>query len=83
MNVPWASTRAGSSTRSARWSRTSLGANDGMLRALRIVCPRGSVLNPEPPAAVSVRHNTCQRFADTLIRALAALWPEFAVAAAP
>jgi N-methylhydantoinase B len=27
-----------------------------------------------------VRHNTCQRFADTLIRALTALWPQSAVA---
>jgi N-methylhydantoinase B len=26
-----------------------------------------------------VRHNTCQRFADTLIRAMAELWPEKAV----
>lgn len=80
MNVPWASTRAGVvyAVRSA--VAHELGANDGMLRAIRIVCPKGTVLNPNPPAAVSVRHNTCQRFADTLIRALAALWPEVAVA---
>src|SRR5205807_190773 len=31
------------------------------------------------PAAVSVRHNTCQRLADTLIRAAAEIWPEKAV----
>lgn len=80
MNVPWASTRAGVVYAVRSVVAHELGANDGMLRALRIVCPRGTVLNPEPPAAVSVRHNTCQRFADTLIRALAALWPEFAVA---
>jgi len=38
------------------------------------------VLNPEPPGAVSVRHNTCQRLADTLIRAASQIWPERGVA---
>jgi N-methylhydantoinase B len=79
MNVPWASTRAGVVYAVRSVVAHDLGANDGMLRALTVVCPRGSVLNPNPPAAVSIRHNTCQRFADTLIRALADLWPEVAV----
>jgi N-methylhydantoinase B len=80
MNVPWASTRAGVVYAVRSVVAHELGANDGMLRALSIICPRGTVLNPNPPAAVSVRHNTCQRFADTLIRALTALWPQGAVA---
>lgn len=79
MNVPWASTRAGVVYAVRSVVAHDLGANDGMLRALTVVCPRGTVLNPNPPAAVSIRHNTCQRFADTLIRALADLWPEVAV----
>jgi N-methylhydantoinase B len=58
----------------------SMTTNDGILRPLEIVCPRGTVLNPERPAAVSVRHNTCQRLADVLVRAFSALWPERAVA---
>ena len=57
-----------------------LAANDGILRAVEIICPQGNVLNPFPPAAVSVRHNTCQRFADTAIRALVDLWPNLQVA---
>ncbi len=80
MNVPWASTRAGVVYAVRSVVAHDLGANDGMLRALRIVCPQGTVLNPNPPAAVSVRHNTCQRLADTLVRALADLWPDTAVA---
>ncbi len=80
MNVPWASTRAGVVYAVRSVVAHELGANDGMLRALTIICPRGTVLNPNPPAAVSVRHNTCQRFADTLIRALTTLWPQTAVA---
>jgi N-methylhydantoinase B len=58
-----------------------LPSNDGILRALDVVCPLGNVLNPRPPAAVSVRHNTCQRLADTIFRAAAELWPEKAVGA--
>ena len=57
-----------------------LPVNDGVLRPLDIVCPKGSVLNPLPPAAVSVRHNTCQRLADVLVRAFSELWPDRAVA---
>lgn len=79
MNVPWASTRAGIVYGVRAVVAPALGANDGLLRALDVVAPQGIVLNPLPPAAVSIRHNTCQRFADTLIRALSDLWPEKAV----
>jgi N-methylhydantoinase B len=76
MNVPWASARAGIVYAVRAVVAPELGANDGLLRAVNVTAPLGIVLNPEPPAAVSVRHNTCQRFADTLIRAMAAIWPE-------
>jgi N-methylhydantoinase B len=79
LNVPWASTRAGVVYAVRALTDPGLQANDGVLRAVTIVCPRGNVLNPDPPAAVSVRHNTCQRLADTLIRAAAAIWPGKAV----
>lgn len=79
MNVPWASARAGIVYAVRAVVAPDLGANDGLLRAVEVTAPRGIVLNPEPPAAVSVRHNTCQRFADTLIRAMASIWPEKAV----
>jgi N-methylhydantoinase B len=80
MNVPWASSRAGIVYAVRAVVAPDLGANDGLLRAVDVDAPLGIVLNPEPPAAVSVRHNTCQRFADTLIRAMAVMWPETAVA---
>jgi N-methylhydantoinase B len=80
LNVPWASTRAGVVYVLRAMTDPDLPTNDGVLRAVRIVCPLGNVLNPRPPAAVSVRHNTCQRLADTLIRAAAGIWPEKAVA---
>ena len=80
MNVPWASTRAAVVYAVRAMVAPDIGANDGLLRAVTVDCPLGSVLNPNPPAAVSVRHNTCQRLADTLIRAMGELWPQLAVA---
>ena len=80
MNVPWASTRASVVYAIRAMTDPSRATNDGVLRAVEIICPRGTVLNPEPPGAVSVRHNTCQRLADTLIRAASQMWPDRAVA---
>ncbi len=80
LNVPWASSRAGVVYAVRAMVAPELGANDGILRAIEIICPQGNVLNPYPPAAVSARHNTCQRLADTLIRAMSTLWPDLAVA---
>ncbi|CAA9341329.1 MAG: N-methylhydantoinase A [uncultured Nocardioidaceae bacterium] len=80
MNVPWSSTRAAIVYAVRAVVAPDLAANDGVLRVLDVICPRGNVLNPDPPAAVSARHNTCQRLADTLVRAMSALWPERAVA---
>ena len=79
-NVPWASTRAGVIYALRAMTDPAMTTNDGILRPLEIVCPSGSVLNPESPGAVSVRHNTCQRLADVLVRAFSELWPDRAVA---
>ncbi len=80
INVPWASTRAAVVYAVRAMVQPDAHVNDGLLEPVTLVCPEGSVLNPHFPAAVSVRHNTCQRLADVLIRALSALWPERAVA---
>jgi N-methylhydantoinase B len=79
LNVPWASTRATIVYLVRVLTDPNMITNDGLLRAVDIVCPLGNVLNPQPPAAVSVRHNTCQRLADTLVRAASTIWPEKAV----
>ncbi|WP_449282661.1 hydantoinase B/oxoprolinase family protein [Leucobacter sp.] len=80
MNVPWASARAGLVYAVRCVVAPGIGSNDGLLRRLDVIAPEGTVVNPRPPAAVSIRHNTCQRLADTLIRALQAIWPDRAVA---
>lgn len=80
LNVPWASTRAAVVYLVRAMTDPGAATNDGILRPLTITCPPGSILNPRPPAAVSVRHNTCQRLADTLVRCASELWPHKAVA---
>jgi N-methylhydantoinase B len=80
LNVPWASTRAAVVYLLRAMTDPRAATNDGILRPLTITCPAGSILNPRPPAAVSVRHNTCQRLADTLVRCASELWPHKAVA---
>ncbi|HZD18772.1 MAG TPA: hydantoinase B/oxoprolinase family protein, partial [Actinomycetota bacterium] len=80
LNVPWASTRAGVVYALRAMTDPAMTTNDGIMRPVEIVCPPGTVLNPNPPAAVSVRHNTCQRLAEVLVRAASAIWPERAVA---
>jgi N-methylhydantoinase B len=80
LNVPWASTRACLVFLIRAVMDADVSTNDGLLRVLDVDCPEGTVLNPTPPAAVSVRHNTCQRLADTLLRAASNLWPDRGVA---
>ncbi|UOQ57516.1 hydantoinase B/oxoprolinase family protein [Leucobacter allii] len=80
MNIPWASARAALVYAVRAVVASEMRANDGVLRVLDITAPQGSVVNPLPPAAVSIRHNSCQRLADTLIRAMHAIWPDRAVA---
>ncbi|MDH3688248.1 MAG: hydantoinase B/oxoprolinase family protein [Gammaproteobacteria bacterium] len=54
--------------------------NEGCNRPLKIIAPKGSILNPVRPAAVSVRHLTEQAVADVVLRALAPLSPSTAAA---
>ncbi|MBK0418819.1 hydantoinase B/oxoprolinase family protein [Leucobacter sp. CSA1] len=80
MNIPWASARAALVYAVRAVVAPAVSANDGLLRVLDITAPQGSVVNPLPPAAVSIRHNSCQRLADTLIHAMHRIWPDLAVA---
>ena len=79
LNNPWATTRACVVYLVKALTDPELPFNDGAMRVIDIVCPEGSVLRPRRPAAVSVRHLTAQRTADTLVRAAGALWPRLDV----
>ena len=76
LNVPWASTLAAVAYLVRAITDATIPANEGTLAPVIVVCPEGSVLRPQPPAAVSVRHLTIQRLADVMLRAATSLWPE-------
>lgn len=54
--------------------------NEGFYRAITTSVPEGSILNPLPPAAVSVRHLTAQKVADLVVLALRDARPDKAAA---
>ncbi|MDP7546002.1 MAG: hydantoinase B/oxoprolinase family protein, partial [Alphaproteobacteria bacterium] len=56
--------------------------NHGLIRAVEISAPLGTLVNAVHPAAVAGRANTSQRIVDVLIGALAQALPEQAVGAA-
>jgi len=52
-------------------------ATSGLLRPIKIVAPRGTIVNARPPAAVAGGNvETSQRMVDTLLRALAGAAPK-------
>src|SRR5207248_8723797 len=52
-------------------------ATAGLMRPLRVIAPRGTIVNAEPPAAVAGGNvETSQRTVDTLLRALAKALPQ-------
>jgi N-methylhydantoinase B len=54
--------------------------NGGYYRAIEVVAPPGTVLNPLPPAAVAARFTTCQTVADVVLGAFAQVAPGRVVA---
>jgi N-methylhydantoinase B len=56
--------------------------NHGLIRAVTVTAPKGTIVNASFPAAVAGRANTSQRVIDVLIGALAEALPEKAVGAA-
>lgn len=55
--------------------------NAGVYRCITVTAPKGSILNPELPAAVAARALTGYRVVDTVMGALAQIVPERVVAA--
>ncbi|WP_081649623.1 hydantoinase B/oxoprolinase family protein [Fodinicurvata sediminis] len=55
--------------------------NQGMINAISVRVPEGSVLNPYFPAAVAFRAHTTQRVVDTVIGSLAGAIPDRVIAA--
>lgn len=53
----------------------SIPNNSGYFRAIKVIAPEGTVVNPRPPAAVAARGITGIRIADTVFGALAQAVP--------
>jgi N-methylhydantoinase B len=58
-----------------------LPANSGYFRAIRVTVPEGSILNAQPPAAVSSRVYPCLILGDVVVGAMSQALPERAMAA--
>lgn len=56
--------------------------NHGVMQAIEVTVPEGTILNARFPAAVAARANTCQRVIDVVLGALAPALPDRAVGAA-
>lgn len=56
--------------------------NQGVLNAIEIIAPLGSLLNCSFPAATAARAHVCQRIVDVIIGALAPAIPDLVVGAA-
>jgi N-methylhydantoinase B len=50
--------------------------NSGIFRAVKVVAPRGSIFNPQFPAACTARINQVAKMADSMNLALAEVFPE-------
>jgi N-methylhydantoinase B len=79
VNVPLASSHAG--VFFAVRCFVGLPQNAGLTRRVRLLTRRGSLLDPEFPAALSARHLAVQRLADLMVKALGELLPDRTVAA--
>ncbi len=55
--------------------------NAGMYRPIKVSAPKGSILNCEPPGAIDMRSQTCQRVVDLVHGALAPAVPDRIIAA--
>mgnify|MGYP001202590187 CR=1 FL=1 len=56
-------------------------SNHGIYRVLRVVAPKGSIVNCLPPAPVGERIDTCQRIADAFFGAMTLAAPDRVLAA--
>ena len=67
MNVPIASTHAGTYFAVRAFLGPTVPQNAGLTSRVRVIAPEGSLFNPTFPAALSARHLAVQRLTDVLI----------------
>ena len=50
--------------------------NEGSFRPIEVIAPKGSIFNPEFPAAAEARFTQCNRVIDLIVKALSPVLPE-------
>ena len=82
MNNPVATSRALVASTMRYMMNLDIPRNDGALRPITIIVPKGSLLNPNLPGAVAARGATAGRQQDAMLGAQAMIVPEKAMAGA-
>ncbi|HJL51921.1 MAG TPA: hydantoinase B/oxoprolinase family protein [Arenicellales bacterium] len=64
----------------AETSEIQVPSNEGSFRPIKVIAPKGSIYNPEFPAAAEARFTQCNRVIDLIYKALAPVLPEEIIA---
>lgn len=81
INVPWPCTKADVFYSIKAMLGPDIPANEGINQAIRVVAPRGCILNPTEPSPIGCQIDTSQRVPDAIFGALAPLMPQRVVTA--
>jgi len=64
----------------AETSEIQVPSNEGSFRPIKVIAPKGSIYNPEFPAAAEARFTQCNRVIDLIYKALAPVLPDQIIA---
>ena len=81
INVPWPCTKADVFYSVKAMLGPDIPANEGINRAIKVIAPKGCILNPTEPSPIGCQIDTSQRVPDAIFGALAPLLPEQIVTA--
>jgi N-methylhydantoinase B len=81
INVPWPCTKAGAFFAIKAMLGTDIPANEGINNAIKIIAPKGCILNPNEPSPVGAQIDSLQRVPDAIFGALAPILPNEVVTA--
>ncbi|MCG8482021.1 MAG: hydantoinase B/oxoprolinase family protein [Clostridia bacterium] len=75
INVPWPCTKAGAFFAVKAMLGQDIPANEGINNAIKIIAPKGCILNPKEPAPIGAQIDCLQRVPDAIFGALAPILP--------
>ena len=81
INVPWPCTKADVFFAVKAILGPDIPANEGINRAIKIIAPKGCILNPTSPSPIGAQIDCSQRVPDAIFGALAHIMPEQIVTA--